>query len=228
MKPDMHVDPRGRRLRPTQEEIDTWAAREHQRRTAWLAGPSEEEKLAWAKRPRWRSALGLEADRAPTREDIDLWAAREQKRRAAWAAGPSEAETAEWARAHAARAGDDPPSPAETDAEGWAARERQRRQAWLRGPTEDEKHAWAERQTRGLLEELAHLPFLDDALRLGGFEGDVLAAANDALRDAELVGKGALYVLSRAPLGLWSYLVRAGRAFERESGGPSPRRRVRY
>ena len=32
MNPDTHVDPRGRPLQPTQEEIDAWAAREHQRR----------------------------------------------------------------------------------------------------------------------------------------------------------------------------------------------------
>jgi hypothetical protein len=93
MNSEAHVDPRGRRLRPAQEEIDAWAVREHQRRAAWLAGPSPEEKLAWARRYRWRSALGLEESRlGPAPEDIDLWAAQEHGRRAAWAAGPSQLE----------------------------------------------------------------------------------------------------------------------------------------
>jgi hypothetical protein len=33
---------------PTQAEIDAWAARERQRREAWLNGPSEEERAAYA------------------------------------------------------------------------------------------------------------------------------------------------------------------------------------
>jgi len=39
-------------LEPTQAEIDDWAAREKQRRQAWLNGPSEEERAAYAKRLR--------------------------------------------------------------------------------------------------------------------------------------------------------------------------------
>ena len=33
---------------PTQAEIDAWAARERQRREAWLNGPSEEERAEYA------------------------------------------------------------------------------------------------------------------------------------------------------------------------------------
>jgi hypothetical protein len=31
-------------------ELEEWAQREHQRRHAWLAGPSEQEKAEWAQR----------------------------------------------------------------------------------------------------------------------------------------------------------------------------------
>ena len=39
---------------PTQAEIDEWAARERQRREAWLTGPSAEEREAYALRLRQR------------------------------------------------------------------------------------------------------------------------------------------------------------------------------
>lgn len=39
---------------PTQAEIDEWAARERQRREAWLKGPSAEEREAYAQRLRQR------------------------------------------------------------------------------------------------------------------------------------------------------------------------------
>jgi hypothetical protein len=39
---------------PTQAEIDEWAARERQRREAWLKGPSAEEREAYALRLRQR------------------------------------------------------------------------------------------------------------------------------------------------------------------------------
>lgn len=232
MNPDTHVDPRGRPLQPTQEEIDAWAAREHQRRAAWLAGPSPEEKLAWAARYRWRSALGLEESHlGPAPEDVGRWAAQEHQRREAWVAGPTEVEKEQWARAHRDRLHSrDPesPAPTDTDVESWAARERQRRQEWIAGPSDEEKHRWAERQARGFLDELAHLPVFDEVMRLGIFEADFSEAAHHVLRDAELAGKGALYLLSRAPLGVWSYFVRAGREFEQNLGPSSPRRRVRY
>ena len=37
-------------LEPTQAEIDAWVAQEKARRKAWLDGPTEEEKRAYAKR----------------------------------------------------------------------------------------------------------------------------------------------------------------------------------
>jgi hypothetical protein len=39
---------------PTQAEIDDWAAREKQRREAWLKGPTAEERTAYAGRLRQR------------------------------------------------------------------------------------------------------------------------------------------------------------------------------
>ena len=39
---------------PTQAEIDEWAARERQRREAWLKGPTAEEREAYALRLRQR------------------------------------------------------------------------------------------------------------------------------------------------------------------------------
>jgi len=41
-------------LEPTQAEIDAWAARERQRREAWLNGPSEEERAEYAQHLRHR------------------------------------------------------------------------------------------------------------------------------------------------------------------------------
>ena len=41
-------------VEPTQAEIDEWAARERQRREAWLNGPSAEEREAYALRLRQR------------------------------------------------------------------------------------------------------------------------------------------------------------------------------
>ena len=37
-------------LAPTDEEVNAWAEQEHQRRQAWLEGPSEEEKQEWRRR----------------------------------------------------------------------------------------------------------------------------------------------------------------------------------
>jgi hypothetical protein len=39
---------------PTQAEIEAWAARERQRREAWLNGPSEEERAEYAQHLRQR------------------------------------------------------------------------------------------------------------------------------------------------------------------------------
>jgi hypothetical protein len=41
-------------LEPTQAEIDDWAARERERRQAWLQGPSDDERDAYARRLRQR------------------------------------------------------------------------------------------------------------------------------------------------------------------------------
>jgi hypothetical protein len=41
-------------LEPTQAEIDDWAAREKQRREAWLKGPTDDERAAYARRLRQR------------------------------------------------------------------------------------------------------------------------------------------------------------------------------
>jgi hypothetical protein len=40
---------------PTQADIDAWVERERQRRKAWLAGPSDEERDAYADRLRRRN-----------------------------------------------------------------------------------------------------------------------------------------------------------------------------
>jgi hypothetical protein len=226
MTSEPHSDPRERPLPPTQEEIDAWAVREHRRRAAWLAGPSEEEKQDWARRYRWRAVFGLEESRlGPAPEDIELWAAREHRRREAWLAGPTEAEQQSWARQQRRRAriglaDASAPPPAQAEIDAWAAREKQRRQEWLAGPSEGEKQQWAERQTRRLVDELTSLPAM--------LETDFPEAVQRLLRDAELAGKGTVYTLSRAPLMLWSYFIRAGRAFEGESSKQPPRSRVPY
>jgi len=218
MSPDSSVDPRGRHLCPTQEEIDAWAEREHTRRTAWLAGPSEDEKLAWSRRYRWRARLGLEESRlGPSPADVDRWAEAEHKRRAAWLTGPSETE--KLARAQSQPSTTEAPAEQEDDA-AWAANETQRRQAWLAGPSEQEKREWAESQSRGIFDDLMSLPAMIDA--------DFADTAQHFLRDAELVGKGTLFELSRTPLRLWSHFIRAGRAFEEEFYQQPRRRRVRY
>ena len=41
-------------LEPTQAEIDAWAAKERARREAWLRGPTDEERAAFARRSRQR------------------------------------------------------------------------------------------------------------------------------------------------------------------------------
>jgi hypothetical protein len=41
-------------LDPSEAEVEEWAARERQRREAWLSGPTQEERAAWARRERDR------------------------------------------------------------------------------------------------------------------------------------------------------------------------------
>ena len=44
----------------SEADVSSWAARERERRRAWLEGPSEEEKTAWAKREHHRRARQIE------------------------------------------------------------------------------------------------------------------------------------------------------------------------
>jgi hypothetical protein len=216
-------DPRYEPLQPTPEEVDAWASREHKRREAWLAGPTENEQDDWARRYRRRAALGFTESRlGPSGDDVAQWTEREHKRRQAWLAGPGEEEKREWAR-HGRRAfpgfseSELPPTQEEIDA--WADQERRRRQAWLAGPLEDEKRRWIRRETGGLSEDMASAPLM---------ETDLFNAADRLLREADLAAKGSLVALSRAPLALWSYFVRSGRVFEEELYQPTSRRRVRF
>jgi hypothetical protein len=214
------IDPRFDSFEPDPEEIAAWAEREHGRRQAWLAGPGDEEKQEWARRYRRRASIGLEESRlGPTREDVERWAEREHGRRQAWLAGPTEEDKRQWTRELGSRGPTGPfgepmpPSPEEV--EQWAAREKRRRQEWAAGPTEEEKQRWARGDRPGLWG--------------GGLDPAGLSdAARRFLREAELAGKGSLFALSRAPMMLWSYFVRAGRAFEQEFYQQPPRGRVRY
>ena len=98
--------------------------------------------------------------------------------------------------------------------------ERGRRQAWLEGPTEDEKQRWIRRETGGgKWEGLPSTPVM---------ETELLDAADRLLREADLAAKGSLVALARAPLAIWSYLIRSGRMFEEELYQPPSRRRVRF
>jgi hypothetical protein len=221
MQPEPMIDPRYRTAGHTPDEVEAWAGRERKRREAWAAGPSEDEKDDRVRSWRRRAFLGLEESRlGPTREDIEAWAERERKRRAAWLAGPSESEKHDWARRArgSSRAGGEPglgPSPEEV--EDWARREAGRRREWLAGPSEEEKREFAAGRARAW-EDLFAFP-LDDPLS---------DAARRFFREAELAGKGTLFALTRTPGALWSYFVRAGRAFEEEFYQPPRKRRVPF
>jgi len=218
-------DPRDEPLQPTAEEIDAWASHERDRRQAWLAGPTEDEQDDWARRYLRRASLGFADSRlGPSPGDVAQWAEREHKRRQAWLAGPSELEKREWARRSRRRglaglsASELPPTDEEINA--WAAQERSRRQAWLEGPTEDEKQRWIRRETGGgKWEGLPSSPVMETQL---------FDAADRLLREADLAAKGSLVALARAPLAIWSYLIRSGRTFEEELYQPPSRRRVRF
>ena len=223
MNADDRVDPWNRGTRPTQDEIDAWAEREHRRRAAWVAGPGDDERQVWARRYRWRALLGLEESRlGPLPEEVEQWAAREHKRRQEWLAGPSEAEQRAWQRhhpgPHGAAPGDGTAPPDDTLG-AWVARERSRRQQWLAGPSEDERAAWAESHTRAAFDEFLRVPDVFDELP---------EAFQSFVRESELAAKGMLYSVSRVPRALWAYLRRAGEAFEREFYQKPTRRRVRY
>ncbi len=224
MDEESPVDPRYHPLQPAPEEIEAWAGREHKRRQAWLAGPTEGEKLDWARRRRRRAVFGLEESRlGPIAEEIEAWAGRERKRREAWVAGPTEEEKRDWARRHgrasAVGLSEPAPPPAPEEIEAWAERERRRRREWLEGPSDDEKQEWARHEAGGFWTELTSLPSTEPALP---------EAAQRLLREAELVAKGSFYALSRAPAALWSYFIRAGRTCEEEFSREPRRTRVPY
>jgi hypothetical protein len=206
---------------PTPEEVDAWAAREHKRREAWAAGPTQGEQEDWARQYRWRATVGLSESRlGPSPDEITDWAERERRRRHAWLAGPTDDEKREWLRRRERRRPDNfaagAPMSADDEVEAWAERERQRRQAWLGGPTEDEKLRWARRET------------INWGPTVSTLEGNVREVTDRWLRDADLASKGTLRALSRLPFTLWSYLVESGRAFEEDFYEPPPRRRVRF
>jgi hypothetical protein len=217
-------DPRYEPLQPLPEEADAWASRERKRREAWLAGPTQFEQEEWARRRQRRLTFGYEETAlGPSTEEIAEWAEREHKRRQAWLAGPTDEEKREWGRRQSRRdVSGYPPTeltPTAEEIDDWAAKEHARRQAWLAGPTEQEKRRWMRRQAGSAWEDLADLPPIDS---------DVVDMAGRLLREADLATKGSVAALSRAPLAIWSYLVRAGRTFEDELYQPPPRRRVRF
>ena len=87
-------------LEPTQAEIDAWAARERQRREAWLNGPSDEERAAYAQRLRQRRLADRSTRARPGSPKASGWASAtgakaSSRRRARWRssiagrAGPS-------------------------------------------------------------------------------------------------------------------------------------------
>lgn len=220
MDEETRIDPRTRALAPTQEEVDAWAEREHARRQAWIAGPTELEKHEWARRCARRAAFGFgESELAPTQDEIDTWAERERGRRAAWLEGPSDDEKRRWASAHTAREGSEL-APTPDEIEKWAKRETERRRAWLEGPTEDEKLEWSRRQTEGhLFSGRVPLPpvLAREEARLASL-----------LREVEFAGKDTFEALSRVSDAFFSYLVRSGRPIERRTSAPPRRSRVPY
>jgi hypothetical protein len=221
---DSPRDPRYGPLQPLPEEADAWASRERKRREAWLAGPTQFEQEEWARSRERRQRFGYEETALrPAAEEIAHWAEREHKRRQAWLAGPTDEEKAEWGRRQSRRdMSGYPPTeltPTAEEIDEWAAKEHARRQAWLAGPTEQEKRRWMRRQAGSAWEDLADSPFIDS---------DVVDVAGRLLREADLASKGSVAALARAPLVIWSYLVRAGRTFEDEFYQPPPRRRVRF
>jgi hypothetical protein len=207
---------------PTTEEVAAWAAREHKRREAWAAGPTQGEQEDWARQYRWRAAVGLSESRlGPSPDEITDWAERERRRRQTWLAGPTDEEKRGWRRRRERQRPDNfsdasAPMSAEDEVDAWAQRERQRRQAWLTGPTDDEKRRWARRETSNWGPSVSAL------------EGDVREWTDRWMRDADLASKGTFRALSRLPFALWSYLVESGRTFEEDFYEPPLRRRVRF
>lgn len=118
----------------------------------------------------------------------------------------------------------EPERPIEQQAEEWAAGERRRREEWLKGPTDEEKAAWMRErgETRA-----AGAPF-PEPIGQSDEERELLELARRLARGAELVGKGSVYAFARAPLAAFSYLIRAGRAFDDELANPPRKGRVPF
>jgi hypothetical protein len=52
--PSAHQSGAALDFEPSDAEVEAWAARERERRQAWLRGPSEAQKAVWAERERER------------------------------------------------------------------------------------------------------------------------------------------------------------------------------
>jgi hypothetical protein len=112
------------------------------------------------------------------------------------------------------------PAPSPEDIATWAAREKQRRDQWAAGPGDEEKQEWARRQSTGFADDLMRIPVM--------LESELPETARQYVREAQLASEGFVYAIARAPIAVWSYLVRAGRRFEEEVYDKPRRRRVRY
>jgi hypothetical protein len=220
-------------LWPTDADIEEWGRAEHERRQAWLAGPSQIERQEWALSQLRRSTSGgPEGSYGPTDEEVENWARDEHDRRAAWAAGPSEVERLEWALRVRER---DPLARPVTDAdiEAWVKDEHARREAWLAGPTEAERADWARRAGAARYAPAWHAgpewrpspaPCWEDRVR--GAVPDPVAL--DRMRhDGRLAMIGALTWLTESPWRTWEQLVDAGKRWEDGMGEPRSRRRIR-
>ncbi len=206
------LDPRFQVPGPTAQEVEDWAQRESARRKAWLEGPTEDEQREWALRWRLKARVGLAESRLPASpQDVKRWVEQERARRKAWLEGPTEDEKRDWARRNLGRSGPElgaPPSaPAADEVEAWAKAENSRRRQWAEGPSSEEKQRWARRESAG--------PW-GQWMEEGAAELVLPEVAQRFLREMELAGKGSFYALSHAPAIMWSYFVRAGRAFEQE------------
>ena len=208
-----------RAAQPTPDEVDAWASRERMLRQAWLAGPTEDEQHEWACRYRQRATLGFAESRlGASRDEIVEWAQREHKRRQAWLEGPTEQEKQDWARGYrrprltGLPESDLPP----TDDEISTGRPGTRPSSGVaRGAHRRGEAALDPKGARG------HLGRRAERLR------DRTRAARRG-RSSSARGRSRDEGLARAPLAIWSYLVRSGRRVEDDFYQPPPRRRVRF
>ena len=56
-----------------EDEVEAWAERERQRRQAWLAGPTEDEKRRWARHENPESGPRVSRFEGDLREMRDRW-----------------------------------------------------------------------------------------------------------------------------------------------------------